>query len=299
MNSKFQCPNKNFPIGIFDSGFGGLTVFSILKKTLPEESFIYFGDSINAPVGEKSKAEIIRLALNAASFLVNSQVKAIVVACHTFSSNALHLLNQDLKSLDLGTIPYEENNPLSTEDLTDDNFVDSERIESNILGKIPIFGISESALSILEESQYKNVALLATTATIKSNYYQKAKNPTLNLIPIACPKWVPFIESCNLEDIKLKESFLEYLGGLKNNIPDAILLGCTHYPFLIPQISNFFKGQTTFIDPAEHLANRVKNYLIEHHLLATSKKPQTKMISSGNPKYFKKTAQTLLDLLKY
>ena len=188
-------------IGLFDSGVGGLTVLKTLLKKYPNNEYIYYGDTLNLPYGTKSKEELLKLARDNVDFLIDKKVDLIIIACGTVSSNCLNELKESYN--------------------------------------IPIMSIVDDVINYLNNSNYNNIGVIATNATINSHIFKN--NINKNVYEIATPKLVPLIENNNLDSIKdILHSYLDdYLGKL-----DVLVLGCTHYPI----ISNYIKSITDNIE---------------------------------------------------
>ena len=194
-------------IGLFDSGVGGLTVLKTLLKKYPDNEYIYYGDTLNLPYGDKTKEELLKLAKDNVNFLLDKQVDMIIIACGTVSSNCLSELKQ--------------------------------------LYKIPIMSIVEPTIDYLNNSNYNNILVIATKATINSHMFKNNINKCV--YELATPKLVPLIESNNLDDIDtiLKEYLKDYLDKI-----DVLVLGCTHYPIISEYISNIL-GNIKLLDMSE------------------------------------------------
>ncbi len=192
-----KIPIDNRPIGIFDSGLGGLTVVSALKKSLPNEQIIYLGDTARVPYGDKSPESILRFAVEDCAFLESKGVKMIIAACNTVSAVALPELAE----------------------------------KSNV----PVLGVIECGVDSCLAENPRSAAVIGTRATINSDSYRKmihARNPQVIVQSIACPLFVPLAEEGLYEHQIARTAVDLYLSGLKNSPPDVILLGCTHYPLL-------------------------------------------------------------------
>ena len=222
------------PIGVFDSGLGGLTVVQALHRHLPAESLIYFGDTARLPYGTKSPRTVLQFARQCLRFLMQLNPKLLVVACNTVSATAL-------------------------EDLLDEF-------------PVPVIGVLEpgaEAAVRLARRQRPNgdcaVGLLATEATIASRAYVQAVNrrdPAVHLVGRACPLLVPMIEEGRAEDSPVVQAVLtEYLAPLKSLNPPALILGCTHYPIYAKTISRLMGPMTTLVDSADQTALVVREKL--------------------------------------
>lgn len=223
---------NNEPIGVFDSGLGGLTVLKELVKILPHEDFIYFADTAHLPYGEKSKSFLIERTLWIQNFFAEKNVKLIVAACHTASANALESVREH--------------------------------------STIPFLGIVEAAIETLSHlTNTKKIALLATVATVKSGVYQsllQEKIPSAKIISIACPHFVPIIEQEKLTDPDSKELIMATVKMLRDHQIDAVLLGSTHYPFLQAFLRKELGVNVKLIDPAHSFAVGIRNFLLNKGL---------------------------------
>jgi glutamate racemase len=217
------------PIGLFDSGFGGLTVMREVSRLLPKENLIYLGDTAHLPYGNKSPEAVLQFALENAAFLLQKKIKLLIIACHTACSHALEALQRSLP--------------------------------------IPVIGVIEPGLKLIQG--ISRLALLATSSTIESQTYQaliQAQNPQIQLYPKACPLFVPLIEEGFYNHPAATLIAESYLTPLKNKI-DAALLACTHYPLLRPLLQQVLGPDVRLIEPAAGCALEAKNYLSRHQLL--------------------------------
>jgi len=242
------------PIGFFDSGVGGLTVFAKLKKILPNEDYLYFGDLKNSPYGEKSKDELIRITDKIFKFFEEKGVKAVVMACNTTSANTY----EDLK----------------------DKY------------KFKIYPIIQSSASIIAKMPIKRIGVFATEATIKSGAYGKELrkyNPNLEIFEQCCPPWVGIVEEKAQEKPQSIAYVQSYLGKMLQNHPDKIILGCTHYPYLLNVLAKFLP-KDMFIDPAQYFAEFIKDDLGINGLLSQNTEGSEQFFVSANPEKFQKAA---------
>jgi glutamate racemase len=236
--------NKNFmekPIGIFDSGVGGLTVVKEVIKLLPHESIIYFGDTARVPYGTKSKETITRFAIEDASFLIKKDVKAIVVACNSVSSNSLdHLM---------------------------ENF------------SVPIIGVIEpGVINACKKTVNKKIGVIGTDATIESNAYRnriKELCPESAVFCKSCPLFVPLAEEGWVEEEVSKLAAKKYLHNLLEKGIDTLVLGCTHYPILKGVIQNVAGEEVYLVDSAFHTAHALKELLESENLLKDNRSPRS------------------------
>ena len=228
---------KNSPIGFFDSGVGGLSVMKEAISIMPNENFIYFGDSKNAPYGTKELTEVKNLTLNAVDFLLNKDVKAIVVACNTATSAAIEDIRDKYKH-------------------------------------IAIIGIEPALKPAVKLNRKGNIIIMATPMTLREKKFKllmdKYKSES-NIVSLPCAGLVEFIEQGMLEGEKLenylKEKFKTYL---EDDI-SAIVLGCTHYPFIKKALSNVIGDDIPLIDGGLGTSHELKRKLIENDLLNDSK----------------------------
>jgi glutamate racemase len=225
------------PIGVFDSGIGGLTVVHALTKKLPHENIIYFGDTARVPYGPKSPHVVRDYAAQDTAFLVSKNVKMIVVACNTVSSVALDVV---LKH-----------------------------------AKVPVVGvILPGAKAAVAASKKKRIGIIGTVGTVTSNAYTNAIrhfDDTVSVISQACPLFVPLAEEGWTNHKATEIIAREYLFPLKLQKIDTLILGCTHYPILREAITKVFDNSVTLIDSGEATADEVKRLLIEMNLLNPSR----------------------------
>ena len=225
---------KAAPLGVFDSGVGGLTVVRALRQLLPNESIIYLGDTARVPYGSKSPETIRRFALEDTQFLINQGVKAVVVACNTATAHALDALRATFR--------------------------------------IPIFGVLEPGIAAtLASPNCQRVGIIGTEGTIKSHAYQHhlaLRRPDLQIHARATPLLVPFVEQGWLDHPALKLVLKEYLQPMLQRNIDTLLLGCTHYPLLIPVLQELVGDKVRLIDSASTCASHVRDELAAHQLLA-------------------------------
>lgn len=240
------------PIAFFDSGVGGLTVYSKVKKLLPNENFIYFGDLKNIPYGEKSKEELIEIADKIFKFFEKKDVKAVVMACNTTSAN--------------------------TYDILKDKY------------KFKIYPIIQCCAGIIAQMPVKKIGIFATDATIKSGVYGrelKKHNPNLETFEMSCPPWVGIVEEQKQKEPKSVACVESYLGKMLENLPDKIILGCTHYPYLMGVLAKY-TPKDMFIDPSEYFAQYIKNDLAKLDMLNKTGVGSEEFLVSATPEAFQK-----------
>ena len=253
--------NPSASIGIFDSGFGGLTVMKAIQELLPHENILYFGDTARLPYGTKSRETILRYSIENATFLIEQGVKVLVVACHTACSFALEELKQKFE--------------------------------------IPIIGVTTPMIEKIGELSAKGkIAILGTRGTIGSGTYPKAIKkilPAAELFPIACQLLVHLVEEGYLDHPITSLAINEYLQPLKGQEVDTLILGCTHFPLLINQIQQAVGPEIRVIDPAKFCAASLKALLEERQLIYSSlSQPQVQFFVSDDPEKFRHLGKTFL-----
>lgn len=252
---------NNNPIGFFDSGVGGVTVFEQVKKLLPNENYIYFGDTKNMPYGEKTEEQLLTFADNIFKFLEKKDVKAVVMACNTTSA-----------------IVYE-------------------KLKNNYA--FEIYPIIQSAAKMLAELPVKRIGIFATPATINSHCYKKEiekHNSDIEVVEIACPKWVKIVENKEENTDFALNAVKEKMDEMQKFNPEKIVLGCTHYPYLLKALSQF-APEDTFINPSVEFAKIIRNDLSQKRLLNTSEsKKSEKFYVSANPEKFKESASMFYEV---
>jgi len=210
-------------IGIFDSGVGGLTVLKEVMKALPQEDTLYLGDTARVPYGTKSPETVTRYSMEIASFLVKRDIKLLIVACNTASAFSLEALKQHFD--------------------------------------IPIVGVIEpGAHRAASTTKTGKVGIIGTEGTIRSSAYTKAIkrfNPDIEVITRACPLFVPLAEEGWTDNEVARLTAELYLGGLKNEGIDTLVLGCTHYPILKGTIAHIMGSEVQLVDSAEETARTV------------------------------------------
>jgi glutamate racemase len=237
-------------IGIFDSGIGGLTVMREIMKRLPHENLIYYGDTARLPYGDKSKEVITRYSMENTIFLMEQNIKLLVVACNTASALALEKLQR--------------------------------------IFNIPILGVIEpGAENAVKTSKNKNIAVLGTKGTIKSGVYQREiekKMPQAKVISIACPLFVPLVEERFFHHPAAGLIIKEYLFPLKDHQVDTVLLGCTHYPLLKQRIMEELLEEVSVVDAAFTCALKVAEILKQSQLEnGSSTHPEYQYFVSDDP----------------
>ncbi|MCX5700086.1 MAG: glutamate racemase [Candidatus Omnitrophica bacterium] len=248
------------PIGVFDSGVGGLTVVKELIRQLPNEDIVYFGDTARVPYGIKSKETVIRFSIENILFLLKHDVKFICIACNTVSSYALPEIKNHFK--------------------------------------VPIVGvISPGAREAVYATQNKRIGVIGTKGTIKSRAYEleiKQLDPKVKVTAVACPLFVPFVEEGWLSGEVVSTVAKEYLQPLKDAKVDTVILGCTHYPLLKPVIKRVMGKDVKLIDSAKQVAIEVNKILASENLLNKKGRGRTDFFVSDNPEWFSNLAGRFL-----
>lgn len=240
---------NNNPIGLFDSGIGGTSIWKEIHQLLPNEDTIYLADSKNAPYGQKSKEEIIHLSCKNTEFLLNQNCKIIVVACNTATTNAIKELRAK----------YD----------------------------IPFIGIEPAIKPAATHSQTQKIGILATKGTLNSELFYKnvEKFQDIKIIEQIGYGLVELIEDGAIKSTEMKSLLQKYLTPMVEANIDYLVLGCSHYPYLIPQIQKIIPKSIKIIDSGEAVARQTKNVLNEKVGFRTLEKPSTQIFySNSNPK---------------
>lgn len=249
----------NRPIGVFDSGVGGLSVLKILKKELPSENFIYFGDTARIPYGEKTSEQLIIYAREILDWYKSIDVKMTLMACNSSSATSLDTVK-----------PYYD---------------------------YEIMGLISPTARFIANSCFKRIGIMATSATIKSQAYKKniiKHNSNIEVFQMPCPGLVEIVENGLISTSQAIETVKSFLIPLINNNVDKIVLGCTHYPYLTDLINQITMKDDLLINPAEYLVNEAKNYLKSNNMLSVQTVGDTKYYVSSNPEKFNQTGKIFL-----
>ena len=230
---------SDHPIGVFDSGLGGLTIVKELRKQFPNESIVYLGDTARVPYGNKSSTTVQKYSHEIAEFLLEKKVKAIIVACNTASALALNELKEQLS--------------------------------------IPVMGVIQpGAKAAGEKTKNNRIGIIGTVGTIQSCTYEKqlkSINTKLTIISQACPLLVPFAEDGWLQEKIVKDILTYYLEPLIKEDIDTLVLGCTHYPVFSTLMGDILGSDVTLIDSPAEVAGVLLNLLKEKNLLTKKKFP--------------------------
>jgi glutamate racemase len=252
---------KEKPIGVFDSGIGGLTVVKRIAASLPEENLVYFGDTARVPYGSKSNDTVIEYSLQDAEFLMQKNVKAIVVACNTASSIAMDVLRK--------------------------------KFDVSLIGMI-----EPGAQTAIKATKNNRVGVIGTRATISNKAYSdkiKELNPDIQVFESACPLFVPLAEEGWIDHKATYEIAEEYLRELRDEQIDTLVLGCTHYPILSKVIQEVIGEDVTLVDSGIAAAEMIRNELDRTDLHTNSKgMGNQELYVSDIPTKFKEVAGLFL-----
>ena len=219
--------DKNAPIGVFDSGVGGLTVVREIMRNLPGERIVYFGDTARVPYGSKSKETVLRYSRQIVRFLEKQKVKAIVAACNTASALALDTIEKETE--------------------------------------LPVLGVVKPGASVaVQTTRNRRVGVIATESTIHSHLYRtliQAEDPEITVFGKACPLFVPLVEQGWTKDPITVEVARRYLGELLDKDIDTLIMGCTHYPLLRSLLREVVGEMVTLVNPAYDTAQALKRML--------------------------------------
>lgn len=252
-------PVPNSPIGIFDSGIGGLTVAAAINKLLPEESLIYFGDTAHFPYGDKSPELIMDYSQGIAEYLLSRNCKMIVIACNTASSHAFKSVSK---------------------------FVGKRALVVNV--------IDPAADAISKQFPTGKVGIIGTRGTVNSGIYpRKIKKLSTNteVTSLATPLLAPMIEEGFFNNKISRTVIHSYLDKKSFKDIQAIILACTHYPLIRREIEEYYKGSVTVFDSAEMVANAARKSLKDHKLLSTGNIPALEFYVSDYTESFEKSAR--------
>ncbi|MGX7199119.1 glutamate racemase [Enterococcus nangangensis] len=252
------------PIGFFDSGVGGLTVVKEALKQLPNERVIYLGDTARCPYGPRPQEQVERFSLELANFLVQHDIKLLVIACNTATSFALDAIRARLT--------------------------------------IPVVGvIVPGARAALKATHKKKIGVIGTQGTIQSAAYTKAlvaKDPQVQVEALACPRFVPVVESNQFHSPTAKKVVFETLRAFQPLQIDTLILGCTHYPLLRPIIQNYLGSGVTLIDSGAETISEVSTLLDYFELAAppSQEVQHHEFYTTGSAKLFQEIAHSWLQL---
>ncbi len=256
--------DRNAPIGVFDSGVGGLTVAREIMRNLPNEKIVYFGDTARVPYGSKSKNTIVHYSRQIVRFLQTQEVKAIVIACNTASALALDTIEKEFD--------------------------------------IPIIGVVKpGAIMAIKTTRNNRIGVIATQSTIMSNLYPtliRESNPEITVYGKACPLFVPLVEEGWTKDPVTEEIAGRYLKELMEQDIDTLILGCTHYPLLRHLLQGVVGEHVTLVNPAYETALALKRMLKEMNLendeISEGEEPEHRFFASDAVEKFRDYADGIL-----
>ncbi len=249
------------PIGMFDSGVGGLTVVAALMRRLPHERVVYLADQGHVPYGGRPLSQIRAFARNISAMLARVPVKAIVMACN-ISSATTH-----------GEM-------------------------SEVYGAHRVFGmVGPGARQAAACSRNGRIGVVATAGTVASGAYSqtlRALDPRLEVVEVACPRFVPLVEGEMTETEDAVDAAREYLGPIERAGCDVVVLGCTHYPYLLTALEAASTSALTFVDPAEAVADDLVSALTAAEYVATTPSGPHLLMTTGNPERLEEQVQRFL-----
>ncbi len=255
--------NQCAPIGFFDSGLGGLSIFKAINQLLPNENTLYIADSQNAPYGKKGKEKIIELSKKNTDFLLAQGAKLIVVACNTATTNAIDYLRQHYN--------------------------------------VPFIGIEPATKVAATRTQTNNIGVLATQGTLSSEKFLNTSQPFRKQVNFIEREGTGLVELIEQNRINETAALLKHhlLPMLQHNI-DHLVLGCTHYPFLIPEIKKILPPDIAILEPGQAVAKHTKNILSEHNLLSSGNNTPTHIFyTNGSRKILTCFIETHLQLPEF
>ena len=250
----------NRAIGIFDSGVGGLTVLAEIRKNLPNENIIYLGDTKNFPYGNRSKQEIIEFAIQNVEILIKKQVKVIIIACGTATSQALDVLKEKFD--------------------------------------IPIIGIIEPTVEYVKNKNYKEIGVIATEGTIRSGAWEqklKEKIPQIEVTNKACPMLATIAEEGKAQSEEGRQVIKEYMKPFKEKRINKIILGCTHYPIYKKIIREELGYEVELINTVVTVSKYLQNYLKQNKMENNETSKKENIYLTKPEKEFKKIAKNILN----
>lgn len=246
------------PIGLFDSGVGGLTVLASMQKILPNENIIYIGDNCHCPYGDKTKEQLKEYTRVICDYFISQDVKMIVLACNTTSANVLLELQE-------------------------------------MYPQVPIVGVIHSTVHDFLNRNKKRVLIIATHATIQSHKYKEtieSYDASIQTYELETPRLVPLIESGEYKQ-GIQDVLNEYLSPYQDKV-DSLILGCTHYPIVLDQIQEIFKDKD-YISSSEAICQEVYAYLKNHQLFNQSQECWTRIYTTGDVDEFRYSSEGFFD----
>ena len=249
----------NRPIGIFDSGVGGITVLKEIQKRLPNENYIYLGDTKNFPYGEKNREEIIKFAIQNVEYLIKKNVKIIVIACGTATSQAIEILQNKFE--------------------------------------IPIMGIIEPTVEYVKNKNYNKIGVIATEGTIRNGAWEnklKEKIQNIEVINKACPMLATIAEEGRATGEEGRKAIKEYMKPFKEKKINKIILGCTHFPIYEQVIRDELKYEVELINTGKMVADELKHYVELNNLKSNFEKSLLKIELTKEEEKFEEITKNIL-----
>jgi glutamate racemase len=254
---------QSVPIGMFDSGIGGLTVLHQCLVTMPGEDFVYFGDTARFPYGEKTQDELREYATQIATFLDRGGVKLLVVACYSATAAALPALQ--------------------------------ERFSTPIVGVV-----MPGARAAVQTSRYRRIGVLATEATVASGSYPRAITGLdlgAEVSQQACPGLASFIQDGDVASHEVVDAVRGFTASLKERRTDVVIMGCTHYPLIAPMLQRFLGPDVTLVDPAAEIAREVSEILARQGIArGEDREGDYSFYCTGDPQAFRSVGSRFLQL---
>lgn len=252
--------SDNRPIGVMDSGVGGLTVVKALRQLLPQEEIIYVGDEKNCPYGPRSQEEVKTFVEAILNTLLQQDIKMFIIACNTATAAALPELQEKVD--------------------------------------IPIIGmIDNGSVAAVNATKCDHIAVLATEGTVKSGSYVDAihqLNPHIQVLQVACPQFVTLVETEQTNSSKAQQAIRELLTPVKESGVDTAILGCTHFPIMRSQIQDFLGSKIQLIDAGAASSQKAKAVLTERQQLRDGAPQPLRLFTTGNLQHFSQIAQQWL-----
>ena len=244
---------NNFPIGLFDSGIGGLSIYNEIKNSIPNESTIYIADNLNAPYGKKAESEIIQLSIKNTQKLVDLRCKLIIVACNTATTNAIEVLRKKFN--------------------------------------IPIVGIEPAIKPAMLETKSNNIGVLATEKTLSSNLFLQTSDrfsKGINIHEQIGFDLVKIIEENGINEELLIPKLREYIEPMLEKNIDHLVLGCTHYYYLVYLLKKILPNGVKILDSSRAVTKRVQNLLKDYNIDSNTSKAKNIFLCTGNDNVIKK-----------
>ena len=244
---------SNFPIGLFDSGIGGLSIYNEIKNSIPNESTIYIADNLNAPYGKKAESEIIQLSIKNTQKLVDLRCKLIIVACNTATTNAIEILRKKFN--------------------------------------VPIVGIEPAIKPAMLETKSNNIGVLATEKTLSSNLFLQTSDrfsKGINIHEQIGFDLVKIIEENGINEELLIPKLREYIEPMLEKNIDHLVLGCTHYYYLMYLLKKILPNGVKILDSSRAVTKRVKNLLKDYNIDSNTSKTKNIFLCTGNDNVIKK-----------